>query len=178
MIFSLLCLRLCVETPGLKRKNTLPDFTWPWFTSSSNMPACMSDLIKGQNNRNSSGSRVVKRPCLFCKVEHLEGVFRKQMSKAKIFRASLPGSCGEGSATGLWVPCLLGGHVGGRSNSVILAPEDINQTELEQGLQMARLAPVLGRQLQTFSQTWLHPQPQPQVLDTDWGWIRTVEAGE
>ena len=79
------------------------------------MPACMSDLIKGQNNRNSSGSRVVKKPCLFCKVEHLEGIFRKQMSKAKISGVCLPGSCGEGRATGLWIPCLLGGHVGGKS---------------------------------------------------------------
>lgn len=89
-----------------------PVSTWPWFTSSSNMPACLSDLIKGQNNSNSSESRVVKRPCSFCKVEHLEGIFRRQMSKAKISGASLPGSCGEGSSTGLWVPCLLDGQCG------------------------------------------------------------------
>ena len=69
--------------------------------------------------------------------------------------------------------------MGGKNNSVIMAPEDISQTELEQELQIARLAPVLGCQLETFNQTWLHPQPRPQVLDTGWGWIRrTLEGGE
>lgn len=59
-----------------------PDSTWPWFTSSSNMLACLPDLIKGQDNSNNRRSRAVKRPCLFCEMEHLKRIFRRQM---KIF---------------------------------------------------------------------------------------------
>lgn len=61
---------------------------WPWFTSSSNTPAWLSDLIKGQDNSNNNRSRRVERPCLFCKTEYLVGIFERQMSRAKITGAS------------------------------------------------------------------------------------------
>lgn len=56
-----------------------PDSAWPWFTSSSNMPAWLSELIKGQDNSNNDRHQRAERPCLFCETEHLEEIFKRQM---------------------------------------------------------------------------------------------------
>lgn len=55
-----------------------PDSAWLWFISSSNMPAWLPGLIKGQDNSNSNRSRRVERPCLLCETEHLE-IFKRQI---------------------------------------------------------------------------------------------------
>lgn len=92
---------------------------WPWFTSSSNITAWLSDLIKGQDNSsNNNRSRGVERPCLFCETEYLEWVFRRQMSRAKITRASHLAAVKKAAIQfSLWVSCLVGRHFGGENSS-------------------------------------------------------------
>lgn len=72
-----------LRLPLSRGRTPCPDSAWPWFTSSSNMPACLSHLIKGQDNSSNNRSRRVKRPCLLCEIETLERIFKRQMRQQR-----------------------------------------------------------------------------------------------
>lgn len=72
-----------LRLPLSRGRTPCPDSAWPWFTSSSNMPACLSHLIKGQDNSSNNRSRRVKRPCLLCEIEPLERIFKRQMRQQR-----------------------------------------------------------------------------------------------
>ena len=151
-----------------------PDSAWLWFISSSNMPAWLPGLIKGQDNSNSNRSRRVERPCLLCETEHLE-IFKRQIREQS--------SPGHHSAwqwqrrqphRSLGPLPSRGGNVGGRRPLSTGAWEGMSQNfwkrESEGGLKTVSPVPASRWRLGVFDQMYWPPQPPTQVVGTGWVW--------